>query len=411
MTSLRKETPGPIDLCASSGGCRLLGGKTRVISSGSNYYERYDPDLLRLVPATTEVTRVPFRDPWQSLQAKRALKTRQHVTSASVETVERMRAARQARVRTLLRSAVRRAEAWCYHPDMAMPWIRPAVDATVEALGRRRASVIWATAGPVSSFVVARRASERTGVPYVLDFRDAWTITFNDFEARRPAWAVRADRRSLYRLLHGARAVTFRYHAEAECYWRAYPGALEPSRIHIIPNGYEGAIDDSPIPRPRPARSCTRGRSPRIAMTRCSRRSEACSDSDAVRASRLRFVFVGEGVEAVATAAAALGISDLVQTAGPTSHDEVVRLQRDAQALLVLGRPPTMKGYELFAGAKLFGYLKAGRPILGVVPPDETTRILHRVGVTTVADANSFRRSCRSFIACWTHGKAARCTS
>jgi len=48
-----------------------------------------------------------------------------------------------------------------------------------------------------------------------------------------------------------------------------------------------------------------------------------------------------------------------------------------------------MKGYELFAGAKLFGYLKAGRPIVGVLPPDETKKILHRVGVRTVADVDS----------------------
>jgi hypothetical protein len=48
-----------------------------------------------------------------------------------------------------------------------------------------------------------------------------------------------------------------------------------------------------------------------------------------------------------------------------------------------------MKGYELFAGAKLFGYLKAGRPIIGVVPADQTSQILHRVGIATVADASS----------------------
>src|SRR5207253_9431267 len=50
---------------------------------------------------------------------------------------------------------------------------------------------------------------------------------------------------------------------------------------------------------------------------------------------------------------------------------------------------PRMKGYELFAAAKLFGYLKAGRPILGVVPSDETSKVLRRVGVSTVADADS----------------------
>ena len=48
-----------------------------------------------------------------------------------------------------------------------------------------------------------------------------------------------------------------------------------------------------------------------------------------------------------------------------------------------------MKGYELFAPAKLFGYLKFGRPILGIVPRDETRKILHRVGADTVADVES----------------------
>jgi hypothetical protein len=48
-----------------------------------------------------------------------------------------------------------------------------------------------------------------------------------------------------------------------------------------------------------------------------------------------------------------------------------------------------MKGYELFAGAKLFGYLKAGRPIIGVLPEDETKKILLRLGVSTVADVDS----------------------
>ena len=48
-----------------------------------------------------------------------------------------------------------------------------------------------------------------------------------------------------------------------------------------------------------------------------------------------------------------------------------------------------MKGYELFAGAKLFGYLKGGRPIVGVLPPDETKQVLIRVGVRTLADVDS----------------------
>lgn len=86
---------------------------------------------------------------------------------------------------------------------------------------------------------------------------------------------------------------------------------------------------------------------------------------------------------------AVLGLSDLIETRGPVSRTEVTRLQREADALLLLGRPSTMRGYELFASAKLFGYLKVGKPILGVLPQDESKKILHGVGVSTVADFDS----------------------
>src|SRR2546430_64640 len=204
-----------------------MGWNASVISLDTHCYERYDPGLLDLVPSATEVIRVRRRDPWQSLQTRRAQRIQKQHTCASVETVARLRVAQQAPVRSFLRAAVRRAEAWCYHPDMAMGWIRPAVRATVHMSARKRPDVIWATAGPVSSFVVAQRASQRTGVPYVLDFRDPWTITCTEFEARRPAWATGMDRRTLYRFLKGAQAVIFRYDTEAECYWCAYRGALD----------------------------------------------------------------------------------------------------------------------------------------------------------------------------------------
>lgn len=369
-----------------------MGWNASVISVDTTCYERYDPGLLSLVPSATEVVRVRGRDPWQSIQTRRAQRIQKKHTCASVETVTRLHGAQQASVRAFLREVIRRAEAWCYHPDMAMGWIRPAVQATVEIVARKQPDVIWATAGPVSSFVVAQRASQRTGVPYVLDFRDAWTITYNEFEASRPAWATCLDRRTMYRLLEGAQAVTFRYHTEAECYWHAYRGALEAARIHIIPNGYEGTIDEFVVPT---GDQCTILYAGTLSSYRYDTLLQALQQlkaSDPARARHLRLLFVGDGMEALADGAAVLGLSDIVKTTGPTAYTEITRLQREAHALLVLGRPPTMKGYELFAGAKLFSYLQAGRPIVGVLPPDETQKILRRVGVPTVADGDSLEQ-------------------
>jgi glycosyltransferase involved in cell wall biosynthesis len=269
-----------------------------------------------------------------------------------------------------------------------MLWIGPATRATIAICSRVKPDVLWATAGPVSSFVVAQRVSQRTGIPYVLDFRDAWTVTYNKFEASRPSWAIRRDRYRMYSLLRGAQAVTFRYHTEAECYSRAYPGALVPSKIHIIPNGYEGSIDRS---FPPAGGKCTILYSGTLESYRYDTLLEAIAllkRSDTSRARQLRIIFVGE-VEELGRDAAKMGLLDIIETHNATSYAEINRLQGNAHALLVLGRPSSMKGHELFAGAKLFGYLKAGRPILGVLPADETKKILGSVGVCTVADAES----------------------
>src|SRR5205085_1882975 len=99
---------------------------------------------------------------------------------------DRIQSAERAPMRESLRGLVRRAEAWCYHPDLAMPWIRPATTAAADVCIREKPAVLWATASPVSSFVVAEEVSRRTGVPFVLDFRDPWTIGANDFDDKRP---------------------------------------------------------------------------------------------------------------------------------------------------------------------------------------------------------------------------------
>ena len=191
-------------------------------------------------------------------------------------------------------------------------------------------------------------------MPYVLDFRDSWTLTHNeDFEALRPRWAWRKDRRLLPKLFRDAQAVIFRYEAEAECYWRAYPGALNSAQIHIIPNGYEGTIERFQVAT---GNRCTILYTGTAIAYRFDAFLEALSllqRSFPAEARRLRVLFVGEGVERVAQAAAARAVTEMVETLEPVSSREVARLQRDAHGLLVLGGTP-YQGFEL-VGSKLFG--------------------------------------------------------
>ena len=300
-----------------------MGWRGHVIAAKQYSYERYDPALLAMIPTGTEVIRVPGRYRWQAFQAWRACRTEQKYSEPSAEVKSGDHAKGRAYIRSLLREMLPKVEAWSYHPDRAMLWIGAAVTATVALCSRTRPDAIWATAGPVSSFIVAQRASHRTGIPYVLDFRDSWTVTYSEFEARRPAWALRCDQNGMHRLLKGAHAVTFRYHTEAECYWRAYPGALDASRIHIIPNGYENNIDQC---FPSKGNRCKVLYAGTLTTYRYDTLLEAlCSfkQSSPDMAKLLHLQFVGEGAELLAREAASLCLSDIISTSGPIPQDVV----------------------------------------------------------------------------------------
>jgi glycosyltransferase involved in cell wall biosynthesis len=367
-----------------------LGWRVSVVTCNPPSYERYDSNLLSLIPPEVEVKRVSCNDPWQSLQAKRMKHVRETQEKGDSETVDEMERSQQSSFRSFFRRVVRKAEACSYHPDMAMPWIEPATKAAVSACHEGRSNVIWATAGPVSSFVVAERASRKLGIPYVLDFRDAWTISQNDFEALKPGWMRRMDRRRMNRLLAGAQAVVFLYESVAQCFWTAYGGALASERIHIIPNGFEGPIE-APTP-PSQTDRCEilyAGTLSSYHYEPFLMSIQQLREREPSLAAKLRVRFVGEQMDVIARRAGILNLSGIVEISAPLPHETIVKLQREAHALLIFGRPKTMKGHELFAGAKLFGYLKTGKPLLGVLHQDETRRILEQAGVKTIADSDS----------------------
>jgi hypothetical protein len=118
----------------------------------------------------------------------------------------------------------------------------------------------------------------------------------------------------------------------------------------------------------------------------------------------LHFHFVGEGTQAIKDQSHALDLDDLIVTQDAIPQSAVADLTRRADVLLLLGRYPSMRGYELFAAAKLFGYLKAGKPIVGVLPPDEAKRILATVGASTLGDVESVEDIVgllRRVLRCW----------
>ena len=365
------------------------GWHAAVISCEPYRYERYDQALLEQVPATVQVVRAKGRDPWRAFQSRRGTQSQKKLSGLSTEEVRQAVAVHHSPWRSRLRECVRIAETWVYRPDMAMPWIRPAVQASIEICQRHRPNVIWATIGPLSAGVVAYRTSVATGIPYVLDFRDPWGLEYYPHEIGRPAWAREVDHRNMCRLFKRAQAVVFMFESIAQAYLQAFPRALERTKIHIIPNGFEGEVESFVH---APGNRCTVLYAGTLSTYRYDTLLEGLVQlkrQDPARAARLRMLFVGEGLQQLAERVADLDLCDVFEIRPPIPSAEVSRLQREAHVLMVLGRMPGRAAHDLVAGAKLFGYLQAGRPIIGIVPHDETRRILGRVGSPLIANADN----------------------
>jgi glycosyltransferase involved in cell wall biosynthesis len=365
------------------------GWKPTVLTLETDYYERYDPRLAELIPEEVSVIRVRNPDPWQAFQAKRSQRARKKFFTISKEGNAVVQGEHQSTLRQFLRTAVHSLETWCYHPDMAMTWIWPAVRTIARISSVAKPDIVWATAPPWSSFIVGALSARRLSVPYVLDFRDSWTLTYTNFERERPSWGKRLDRRILRKLFQGAAGVILRSETEAECFSRAYCGALESSKIHIIPNGFEGKVESCAVTRGEHCTVLYTGTLSDYRFDTILKGLKELKERHPECARQLRFHFVGEATEAVAREAIALGLTEIVITSEATSQDVLAKLSAKAHAFLLLERPASMRGHELLAGAKLFGYLKSGKPIIAVLPRCEARNILQRVGVTTIADADS----------------------
>lgn len=241
-------------------------------------------------------------------------------------------------------------------PDGQAGWYPAAMRAAKQALKDWTPDVIVSTALPFTSHVVASRVSCRTGKPWVAEYRDLFAGNpYSDL----PKWRTVLDR-LIERLVIARSSALVAVTPQI---------ANELAQVHGVPthvfmNGYDDAevsVDDAPpvaIGRPLqilytgiiyPGR---RDPSPLFAAIRLM----------GELGSRVRVSFYGQDLRGVQAAAVANGIADQITICDPVSHQESLRLQRQADILLLLlWDDPRERGTIT---GKLFEYIGAGRPIL-----------------------------------------------
>jgi glycosyltransferase involved in cell wall biosynthesis len=286
--------------------------------------------------------------------------------------------------------------------DPGLRWLPSLVREAGRLMQAGEVEVLLLTGSPFFSFLAGPLLRSAWGCPYVLDFRDPWTVSP---WWREPGGLKSGLKRSAAGLVeavavHGAARCTFAHPRVAANYEAAYP-SLEGGRAVVIPNGFDE--EEFPLaggdPGPAPERDRYRilhagtldaDRTPALLLDALARLR------DTPEGRRLEACFVGLAREDVSGLAGKRGLEGSVRFEPYVPHHDCIRLIREADILWLDNLPAR----DAVAG-KVFEYIASGRPVLAAAHPESSAaRWLEEAGTATLVghDAAEVARGLASIV-------------
>lgn len=142
-------------------------------------------------------------------------------------------------------------QAVCARPfrDNVMPWVPGVVRAGLKVHRRSPVDVVLATGNPWSAFLAAYLLGKAVRRPYVLDYRDAWTL--EEFDGHR-AFPLGSPEDVWERRIQ-ARASLLTFVNEAQRRWHAEENPAVAGRTRVVENGWDPELLGEPTFQPPPA--------------------------------------------------------------------------------------------------------------------------------------------------------------
>ncbi|GGJ97681.1 hypothetical protein GCM10010123_29610 [Pilimelia anulata] len=261
-------------------------------------------------------------------------------------------------------------------PEHYGSWGWSCVRAGLKLHRERPFDAVVATGNPYATFAAAHTLHRLRGIPYVIDFRDSWTLDqFGDTVKYPPNHpACRWERRAMGR----AASSVFVNECTRQWYAERYPAVAD--RTMVVPNGWDpdlldlsGLADGAGAPADRPLRLGFLGTlTDRMPIGELVAAFGAARGAPELAGATLDlYGHLGFTPNAVAALRELLGLPDGadetpggIRYRGPVSKTEVAGFYRDSDVLVFLAG-----GSRYVTSGKIFEYMAAGRPIVSVHAP------------------------------------------
>lgn len=299
-------------------------------------------------------------------------------------------------------------------PDRWASWILGAVPAGWRLARRERPTLIWSTYPIASAHLVGLALHRLTGLPWIADLRDPMideAYPTDPWMRRAAAWVERQT------LRHCTRAVCTTPGA-IRSYRLRYP-ELPAERFCLIENGYDDEEFARATPAPRPASGpfvllhsgivYPSERDPRPLFAAIAH----LAHEGILTPVNFRLVLRAPVHDALLAGwARDHGIECMLEIAPSLPYRAALEEMLAADALLVLQAANCNDQVP----AKLYEYLRAGRPVLALTDPrGDTAGVMRAAGIDTVApldDAEAIGQALKRFLDLARNGRAplAPCT-
>jgi glycosyltransferase involved in cell wall biosynthesis len=353
-----------------------FGWNTTVLSAHPRAYDSTSDDLLSAIPEHTHVERA------FALNAARHLAVRGRYLGITAR------------------------------PDRWSSWRFGAIPSGLRLIDRWKPDAIWSTYPIATAHAIAAALHRKTGLPWIAEFRDP--MVHDGYpaapEVRRSFEGIEAE------TLRQACLTVFTTPGAARMYAERYPNAA--ARVKVIENGFDedsfaGLDGHSRDREPLVAGAVTLLHSGVVYPSERDPQHlfqalRLLADAGRIRPERIRVRFRATGHDdMLRPQLRAFGLEEMVELLPGVAYREALQEMIRADGLLVMQAANCNEQIP----AKLYEYLRAGRPIVGLTSPQgSTARTLSAAGVDMIAPLDSvdgIANVIERFMEAAQHGRAA----
>jgi len=269
-------------------------------------------------------------------------------------------------------------------PDRWMSWRFDGVREGLRMVREFQPDALWSTYPIATAHIIGAELQRRTGLPWIADFRDP--MAQEGYPADPKTWAAFSAIEA--RAARSARRLCFTTPSAAAIYRQRYPEAAD--RMTVLENGFDEDSFATAQDAPGSSGPLEPGRLTLLHSgtiypaerdpTQLIAALAQLKNHYPALARRLRIRFrAAVHDELLRSLAVRHGVEELIEVLPPVGYGEALAEMLRADALLVLQASNCNEQVP----AKIYEYLRAGRPIVCLSDPQgDTCEVLRGVGVT-----------------------------